>query len=164
MNLINRALLPAALLALVVGTALAGDDPVADPGPLPAAQFNISEFKGHVVLVDFWASWCEPCKASLPWLNTMQQKYGAKGLQVIMINLDKNVTAAEKMSGDIDDGIRQFLDPEGELATRFELEGMPSTFLYDRSGKLISSHVGFLKADGLKREQGIVTALEKEEH
>jgi hypothetical protein len=65
------------------------------------------------------------------------------------------------MLAEIHEGIRQYTDPKGELATRFELEGMPCSFLYDRTGKLISNHVGFLRSDGSKREQGIRDALEK---
>lgn len=163
MNLIYKKLLPVILLACISGTAGANDEPVAASGPLPVAEFDLADFKGRVVLVDFWASWCVPCRHSLPWLNAMQQKYGEQGLQVVMVNLDRDAAAAAKMGADINAGIRQFLDPAGDLATRYELEGMPSSFMYDRSGDLISNHVGFLKADGPKREQAIAAALEGEE-
>ena len=103
-----------------------------------------------------------PCRHSLPWLNAMQQKFGDQGLQVVMVNLDRDSAAAAKMGAGIDADIRQFLDPAGDLATRYDLEGMPSSFLYDRSGELISSHVGFLKAEGSEREQSIEAALERE--
>jgi len=162
MHMIQKFLLPALLLLIVVGTVPADDEVPAFPGPFPVADFELAELEGKVVLVDFWASWCEPCRHSLPWLNAMQRTYQDQGLQVVMINLDKDLTAAETMAVDLDADIRQYLDPAGELATRYALEGMPSSFLYDRSGQLISSHVGFLKADGPKREKAIVKALEKE--
>ena len=79
-----------------------------------------------------------------------------------MVNLDKDPKAAAKMATEIDPGIRQFLDPAGELAAQYKLEGMPSSFLYDRSGKLLSTHVGFLKADGPKREMALEAVLESE--
>ena len=164
MHLIKfKILWPVFLLACIVGPAAANDEPVVDSGPLPIAEFDLAEFEGQVVLVDFWASWCVPCRHSLPWLNAMQQKYGDQGLQVVMVNLDRDAAAAAKMGADIDAGIRQFLDPAGDLATRYDLEGMPSSFLYDRSGELISDHVGFLKADGPKREKAVKAALEREE-
>jgi thiol-disulfide isomerase/thioredoxin len=163
MHLIQKNLLLALLPLVIVGAAQAQDEPAAKPVPLPVAEFQLTEFQGSVVLVDFWASWCEPCRHALPWLNAVQMKYGDQGLQVVMVNLDRDPGAAAKMAADIDAGIRQFLDPTGELATRYELEGMPSSFLYDRSGKLISNHVGFLKADGPKREKAIGAALEREE-
>ena len=163
MRVIFRKLSWALLLVGMVGVAWAQDEPTAASGPLPVADFRLADFQGSVVLVDFWASWCAPCRHSLPWLNAMQQKYGDQGLQVVMVNLDRDPDAASRMAADIDAGIRQFLDPAGELAASYELEGMPSPFLYDRTGELISSHVGFLKSDGPKREKAIGAALESEE-
>ena len=162
MHLIIKNLWPVFLLACIVGTGSAGDEPVEAPSPLPAAEFELADFQGQVVLVDFWASWCVPCRHSLPWLNAMQQKFGDQGLQVVMVNLDRDSAAAAKMGAGIDADIRQFLDPAGDLATSYDLEGMPSSFLYDRSGELISSHVGFLKAEGPEREQALESALERE--
>ena len=162
MNLIQKNLLMPLLLVVIAGTVQAQDEPTADPGPMPVAEFQLKDFKGDVVLVDFWASWCVPCRHSLPWLNAMQRKYGEQGLQVVMVNLDKDPAAAAKMGAGIDAGIRQYLDPTGDLATRYELEGMPSSFLYDRDGELISSHIGFLKADGAKREKAVLAVLESE--
>ena len=92
-------------------------------------------------------------------VNAMQEKYGEQGLQIVTINLDKKPAAAEKMAGTLAEGIRQFSDPAGELAARYELEGMPSSYLYDRSGQLIESHVGFLKADGKQHEAEVEAAL-----
>lgn len=155
-------LLLALLLVGISGSAPAGDEQPADPKVLPVAEFDLADFKDSVVLVDFWASWCEPCHQALPWLNDMQEKYEEQGLQIVMVNLDRDPKAPAKMMSEIDARIRNYLDPEGELAARYELEGMPSSFLFDRSGKLLSSHVGFLKAEGPKREKALVAALENE--
>ena len=162
MNLIQKNLMMPLLLVVIAGTVQAQGEPTADPGPLPVAEFQLTDFKGDVVLVDFWASWCVPCRDSLPWLNAMQQKYGEQGLQVVMVNLDKDPAAAAKMGAGIDAGIRQYLDPTGDLATRYDLEGMPSSYLYDRDGEFISSHIGFLKSDGTKREKAVLAILESE--
>ena len=164
MKLHSKILLPVLLLMGIGCGASAMDEPAAVTDPKPAAEFRLAEFEGKVILVDFWASWCKPCRLSLPWLNEMQRMYGDQGLQVVMVNLDKDPAAASEMAAEIDSGIRQFLDPAGEMATRYELEGMPSSYLYDRSGELISAHVGFLKADGPKREKSILTALESEKN
>jgi cytochrome c biogenesis protein CcmG/thiol:disulfide interchange protein DsbE len=159
MELKHTLFLPVFLLMVIPAAVLASDEPAVAPGPLPAADFQLAAFEGQVVLVDFWASWCVPCRDSLPWLNAMQQKYGDKGLQVVMVNLDKDEKAAAEMAVDIEAGIRQFLDPAGGLAARYELEGMPSSYLYDGSGELISSHIGFLKAEGPEREKALLAAL-----
>lgn len=145
-------------IVLVVGLSLSlGNSALAQNA---AQDFDLKEFEGSVVLVDFWASWCVPCKHSLPWLNAMQEKYGEQGLQIVTINLDQKPAAAKKMAATLAEGIRQFSDPAGMLAARYELEGMPSSYLYDRSGQLLESHVGFLKADGEKHEAAVVSALE----
>ena len=162
MHLNHRILLLALLLAGIAGAIQAQEEPATVPDPLPVADFQLADFQGRIVLVDFWASWCEPCRHSLPWLNTMQQKYGEQGLQVVMVNLDRDAEAAAKMATDIGGGIKQFLDPAGELAARYDLEGMPSSFLYDRSGELIAADVGFLRADGTRREKAIEAALKEE--
>ena len=163
MALFPKIILPAMLFVCCAGMVHADDEQVPAFGPLPISEFELTDFHGSVVLMDFWASWCKPCAQALPWLNAMQLKYKEKGLQVVMINLDKDAKAAAKISSEIDPGIRQFLDPAGELAAQYKLEGMPSSFLYDRSGELLSRHVGFLKADGPKREKAIEEALESEE-
>jgi len=157
-----KILLLAVFAGSLVGMAVAQNEP-ATPSPSPVAEFQLADYQDRVVLVDFWASWCVPCRHSLPWLNAMQKKYGDQGLQVVMINLDKDPVRASKMASAIAPGIRQFVDPAGDLAARYELEGMPSSYLYDRAGELISSHVGFLKADENDREQAVAAALERTE-
>ena len=159
----NMSFLLTFLLSASLAPAFAADSPPAVPSAQPATKFDLAEFNGSVVLVDFWASWCAPCRDSLPWLNAMQQKYAAQGLQVVMINLDQDAAAAVKMVSAITPGIRQFHDPAGELAARYELAGMPSSFLYDRAGVLLASEVGFLKAQREERERAIVAALARKD-
>ena len=72
MPLRHKFLISGLLLAIFAGIALAKDEPVSHPGPLSAAEFELSDFEGQIVLVDFWASWCKPCAQALPWLNAMQ--------------------------------------------------------------------------------------------
>lgn len=159
---VARLILAGLVVALWGTTALAQDKPAPPTEPQPVAAFDLAEFQGQVVLVDFWASWCVPCRQSLPWLNSMQQKYGEQGLQVVMVNLDRKAGAAAKMAKGIVPGIRQFVDPEGTLAAAYELEGMPSSYLYDRDGKLVSSHIGFLKSEAEAKEKAVQAALKQE--
>ena len=163
MHLNHRILLLALLLAGIAGAIQAQEEPATVPDPLPVADFQLADFQGRIVLVDFWASWCEPCRHSLPWLNTMQQKYGEQGLQVVMVNLDRDAEAAAKMATDIGGGIKQFLDPAGELAARYDLEGMPSSFVYDQSGRLVKEQVGFLSSECEANEAHLLELLRKKE-
>ena len=149
--------------ALSVAPGVRAEDPAAAPEPRPAAEFAVADYAGQVVVVDFWASWCAPCRQALPWLNAMQAKYGEQGLQIVMINLDREAKAAAAMEGKIAPGIARFRDPQGELAEVWELQGMPSTYVYDRAGKQVASHVGFLKSDAEGREAELAALLAKGE-
>jgi cytochrome c biogenesis protein CcmG, thiol:disulfide interchange protein DsbE len=103
----------------------------------------LQDLKGQVVYVDFWASWCGPCRKSFPWLNQMQQKYGAKGLKVIAINVDSDRELAVAFLKENKSNFTIGYDAAGELASAFEVQGMPSSFIIDRNGVIRHAHVGF---------------------
>ncbi|MEW8507885.1 MAG: TlpA disulfide reductase family protein [Candidatus Thiodiazotropha sp.] len=119
------------------------------------ARVTLDAYKGKVVLLDFWASWCEPCRASFPWMNEMQTRYGALGLQVIAINLDKDHALAEAFLSNNKAEFTIAFDPEGRVATLYELQGMPASFLIDQQGRIIASHIGFFHSEEGSREQEI---------
>lgn len=147
-----------ALLALsCAGAAGAGEN----PRPIvPTGDFDVSAYAGDVVLLDFWASWCKPCKESMPWLGEMQRKYGSRGLQIVAVNMDRDLKPAQKMLAELDEAIVVVHDPEGKLAGAYELQGMPSSFLYDRTGTLCGSHVGFLVSECDDREAELAKLLD----
>ena len=150
------------LVLIAAGVAGAGNDPDSTPNEpdiLSPAQFELDDFAGQVVLVDFWASWCKPCKESMPWLGEMQRKYGPEGLQIVAVNLDRKLAAAGAMLAAMEPGIVVVSDPEGELADRYELQGMPTSFVYDRAGKLTASHVGFLASECEAKEAELAELL-----
>lgn len=150
------------LVLITAGFAGAGDDPDSVPNGievLSPTRFDLADYAGQVVLVDFWASWCKPCEESMPWLGEMQRKYGPRGLQIVAVNLDRKLGAAGEMLAAMEPGIVVVHDPEGELAGRYELQGMPSSFVYDREGRLAGSHVGFLASDRKDKEAELVGLL-----
>lgn len=122
---------------------------------------NLKDLRGKVVYVDFWASWCAPCKKSFPWLNTMQEKYADKGLTIIGINVDKDPGLAEKFLEKTPANFTMAFDPEGELASKYKLIGMPSSYLIDRNGKIQYTHVGFRVSKSQNYEKSIQELLEK---
>lgn len=111
--------------------------------PRTPLEFDIADHRGRVVYLDFWASWCRPCKASFPWMTTLQTRFGDRGLEVIGINLDRDHEAAETFLGKAQPNFPIVFDPEGVLAQLYDLQGMPTTLLFDRSGTLRSTHIGF---------------------
>lgn len=104
---------------------------------------SLDQFKGQVVYVDFWASWCGPCRKSFPWLNAMHDKYQQQGLTIVAINLDEDKAAAEKFLTAFPARFHIRFDPEGKTAQTFDLQGMPSSFIFNRKGELVQQHVGF---------------------
>jgi len=146
-----------ALMALIGNLSFAAE--TATTPPLAAKDFQVENWSGQVVLVDFWASWCKPCQKSLPWLVELQARYGDEGLQVVTVNLDRDGQAAVPMASALPPGIVQVHDPEGVLAEERNLQGMPSAYLYDSQGNLSAIHVGFTLADTASKEQEIEALL-----
>ncbi len=120
---------------------------------------DLTAYKGKVVLVDFWASWCSPCRQSFPWLNKMQQKYEAKGLVIIGANVDENSEDANKFLKKHPALFKLLFDPKGEHARYYKIPGMPTTLIFDRKGVLRHSHSGFKKKKTQEYEQIIEKAL-----
>ena len=116
--------------------------------PLKAEIYNISELdlenhQGKVVYLDFWASWCKPCQRSFPWMNDLLKKYPAENFTVITVNLDAEAEAMHQFLGKVPAEFDIYHDPSGQIAEQFEIEGMPTSYLIDSSGKVVKKHVGF---------------------
>jgi thiol-disulfide isomerase/thioredoxin len=122
---------------------------------------KLSDYRGKVVYVDFWASWCGPCRKSFPWMNEMHNRYKDKGLVVLAINLDTDKDDATPFLNDLKPQFNIGYDSEGEVARSFDLLGMPSSFVFDKSGKLVKSHVGFFTEQASEYEAELVTLLEQ---
>jgi len=124
----------------------------ADAAPdfkLPSAKgmVELSKLKGKVVYVDFWASWCTPCRKSFPWMNTLYKKYKDQGLEVVAVNLDKSRESIDDFLAKTPVDFTIAYDPSGGAATSYKVSGMPSSYLIDRSGQLQTSHIGFRDKD-----------------
>jgi len=128
-------------------------------GPSNEFEQTMERHKGKVVYVDFWASWCVPCRKSFPWMNEMQSKYQEQGLVVLSINLDAQVELAERFLQQNPANFDIIYDAKGILAKKFQLKGMPSSYLFDRQGQLISAHSGFNGEKQKKYQKEISQAL-----
>jgi cytochrome c biogenesis protein CcmG, thiol:disulfide interchange protein DsbE len=108
---------------------------------------DLAAFKGKVVYVDFWASWCAPCRESFPWMNRMQGEFGRDGLVIIAVNVDHDRVDAERFLREHPAQFRIVFDPDGMLPEQFGVRGMPTSFLIDREGRVQSRHAGFRLTD-----------------
>jgi thiol-disulfide isomerase/thioredoxin len=116
---------------------------------------------GHVVYLDFWASWCTPCRASFPWMAALQARYRERGLEIVTVNLDQDPAAAGKFLAVMKSPLRVVRDADGSLAKRYDLEVMPTSFVYGRDGKLRTRHEGFHPREADSMESLIKTLLEE---
>jgi thiol-disulfide isomerase/thioredoxin len=122
---------------------------------------DLSAYRGKIIWVDFWASWCTPCRRSFPWLNEVMERYGEQDFVVVGVNLDKERKLAADFLRETPARFPIAYDPEGKFASAYKVVGMPSSFLIDREGKVISSHIGFRRDEQEAYEVAIVDALSK---
>lgn len=146
-------LLPGALCALLLALAVLPVEATARP------ELALDQYSGKVVYLDFWASWCVPCRRSFPWMNAMRKKYADDGLVIITVNVDAERAKAEEFLAEHPAGFEVVYDPDGELASDWQLLGMPNSFLVNRDGEVISRHVGFRSGSEEKLETEIRAAL-----
>ena len=129
---------------------------------LPSINGNIQleALKGKVVYLDFWASWCLPCKASFPWMNEMKQSYANQGFEIVAVNLDNDRKLADEFLKEMDINFKVAFDESGQSASQYKVKGMPSSYLIGRDGKVHASHIGFREKDKQQLEHAIKSLLE----
>jgi cytochrome c biogenesis protein CcmG/thiol:disulfide interchange protein DsbE len=155
----RRATWRAALVSCAMLAVLNGNFACATEAPA-ANVFDLTAYRGKVVVLDFWASWCTPCRHSIPWLNELQARYGQRGLVVVGVNTDPERADADRFMRSVPIKFPVVFDPEGRLAAHYKIPGMPTSMVFDREGHLLRSHIGFRDAERAAREQEIFALLE----
>ena len=122
-------------------------------------DLNSLRKKHKVILVDFWASWCEPCKLSMPILNKLEKKYRSKGLVVIGINVDDSRESGIGFAKENPVDFRLVFDEGKKIIDKVGVATMPSSFLIDNKGKVRLVHKGFREGDDKTYENHINTLL-----
>jgi cytochrome c biogenesis protein CcmG/thiol:disulfide interchange protein DsbE len=113
-----------------------------------ASSLDLPSVRGRVVYLDFWASWCAPCKQSFPWMESMKNTYGGQGLEIIAVDLDTDRADADRFLKQFHPSFDVRFDPKGEYAEFYKVHGMPSSLLIDRHGVTRFTHLGFRPVDG----------------
>ncbi len=126
----------------------------------PGKKLSLQDLRGKLVYLDFWASWCAPCKRSFPWMNQLQQRYGARGFQVVAINVDANREEALQFLQSTPAEFTILFDPGGASAQNYAVKAMPSSYLINAEGKIIRKHLGFNNESAQAVENEIKAILE----
>ena len=153
----------ALLLAPLAAFALQAGAPV----PAVVAQSidgqwqRLQDYRGKVVYVDFWASWCAPCRQALPQYERLHRELGPSGFVVLAINVDTEQRLAQRMLQQIPMSFPVILDPQGLLAQRFSPPTMPTGYLIDRQGIVRYVHTGY-KAEDLPAFETMVRKMVEE--
>jgi thiol-disulfide isomerase/thioredoxin len=149
-------------MALHAATAAGLDKGAAAPRfelPGRAGAVQLAKFRGKLVYLDFWASWCGPCRQSFPWMNEMQARYGARGLQVVGVNVDAKSEDADSFLAETPARFPIAFDPAGTTPRAYGIKGMPSSVLVGPDGTVLHTHAGFKEADRAELEKVIQNAL-----
>ena len=151
------------LLLVINVMANAAEYPKAPEFQLPTQNGNIdlSALQGKVIYVDFWASWCRPCKNSFPWMIAMKQRFRDKPFEIIAINLDNDKALADEFLASQAINFPVGFDPEARIAESYGVEGMPSSFLIDPQGKLRIRYTGFWNKSKNEKEKSIDDLLKQ---
>jgi peroxiredoxin len=169
-----RSLCVAALLCVAARTTVAQDSngvlrPAKERKAAPqlaledsaGKQLTLNEYRGRVLVLDFWATWCHGCKEEIPWFAEFQRKYGEEGLTVVGVSLDEDGWKVVKpfiKAASVP--YRIVLGNDG-TAKAYGIGNMPDTFLIDRDGRIAATYIGMADKKGL--EKNIETLLAKEQ-
>jgi len=147
---------PRAARALEAGQPL----PLASvPGGAGQPAVPLFDGKARATYIDFWASWCGPCRQSFPWMNRMQAKFGPKGLRIVAVNLDSQAADAQRFLAQLPAQFTLAFDAGAESARRFGIKAMPSSVLLGADGRVVATHAGFRDEDTGPLEARIAAAL-----
>jgi len=126
---------------------------------LTGTNLKLSEMTGNVVLINFWASWCGPCREEMPLLNALHKKYEPLGFSVLGINVEENVDAARGFMKDFPVDFPVLLDNTNQVSQRYQVIAMPTTVVVDRDGNIRYLHQGYKSGDEAKYQKMVKTLV-----
>ena len=161
----NRLARLAALLSVFALSSLAGASaPMAPDFTLPSRtgdSISLSKYRGQVVMINFWASWCGPCRQEMPLLEQMYKKYNRLGFTLVGVNVDEQAADAEKLLAKVPVSFPIALDSKSEVSKLYNVRGMPSSIFIDRQGTVRYVHPGYKPGDEVKYQEQIRALLKE---
>lgn len=151
---------PATIFAICALAAEVGNPAPALSLPTAAGEtVALEQLRGKVVYVDFWASWCGPCRKSFPWMADMQKKYGPSGFTVVAVNVDKKRPDAEHFLQSTPAAFTVVYDPAGAAPAAWNVKAMPTSFVLDAKGNVAMIESGFKDESVVELEARIKSLL-----
>ena len=120
-----------------------------------SGNIRLSEQRGNIVLLNFWASWCGPCRAELPKMEELYQAYQDMGFEILAVNVDDKASKADVLLDDIEVTFPVLYDTSGEVSQLYDVNTMPTTVIIDRDGNQRLLHLGYRAGDEKKYEKAI---------
>lgn len=136
-------LLSSVLLPGMTARAVSGAAPDFSLQSRDGGTVSLSEFRGQVVMINFWATWCGPCREEMPHLEALYQRYSALGFRLLGVNVEENSENAEAWLEEMPVSFSILFDPENRVSELYDVIAMPSTVLVDRQGNIRFSHDGY---------------------
>ncbi|MEW8085578.1 MAG: TlpA disulfide reductase family protein [Candidatus Thiodiazotropha endolucinida] len=137
----------AGVLLLACGYTVAANQPSMAPDftlkSREGVNIKLSELRGQVVMVNFWASWCGPCRQEMPLLQQLFDRYQSLGFSLLGVNVDGDRAAADKMLSDLPVSFPILYDDRSKVSKQYQVKAMPSTFMVDRDGRIRYLHKGY---------------------
>jgi peroxiredoxin len=118
---------------------------------LEGVSYTLTELQGHAVLLNFWATWCYPCREEMPLLDSAQARYTQAGLIVLGIDADESAEHVAEFRDELDVTFPLLLDPGGDVQQLYRIRGYPTTFFVDAEGVIRAQHIGILGEARLNR-------------
>lgn len=110
---------------------------------MSGSNVKLSELRGKVVMVNFWASWCGPCRQEMPHLDSLYKRYNKLGFVLLGVNVEEDSSKAAKMMEDMGVSFPVLFDTRNEVSKKYDVVAMPSTVLIDRDGNVRFVHKGY---------------------
>lgn len=117
---------------------------------LSGKEVSLSEFKGKRVFLNFWASWCPPCKAEMPEMEALYKETQNSDLVILAVNLGENKSTVEKFIKDNNYTFPVLLDSDNEAAVNYRVVSIPTSFFIDKDGTIVDKHIGSMTIDDMK--------------
>jgi peroxiredoxin len=141
------ALAAVAIAATAFAADAGGPAPAFTLSTLSGQQGALSQYKGQVVMVNFWATWCGPCQQEMPLLDQIYKKYKPAGFTLIGVNVDKDEPAVKELLARKPVSFPVLLDPANQVSKAYHLDEMPSSVIIDRKGQIRFLHRGYKPGD-----------------